>query len=104
LYSASLPACRAIAPCPSILGEASNSLVGNANLIGKVFLIREERRPFVPAVTHIDGSGRLQTVYRSTSAHYWPLIDAFRALTGVPMLINTSFNENEPVICRPEEQ
>jgi carbamoyltransferase len=57
----------------------------------------------VPAVTHVDGSGRLQTVHRSTNPRYWRLIDAFRALTGVPMLLNTSFNENEPVVCRPEE-
>jgi carbamoyltransferase len=54
-------------------------------------------------VTHVDGSGRLQTVHQSTNSRYWRLIDAFRALTGVPMLLNTSFNENEPVVCRPEE-
>ena len=57
----------------------------------------------VPAVTHIDGSGRLQTVYRATNSRFWQLIEAFRALTGVPMLLNTSFNENEPVVCCPEE-
>ncbi len=54
-------------------------------------------------MTHVDGSGRLHTVYQSTNQRYWRLIDAFRALTGVPMLLNTSFNENEPVVCRPEE-
>jgi Carbamoyltransferase C-terminus len=67
------------------------------------FQVREDKRPLIPAVTHVDGSGRLQTVHQSTNSRYWRLIDAFRALTGVPMLLNTSFNENEPVVCRPEE-
>jgi carbamoyltransferase len=69
----------------------------------KVFPIREERRPEIPAVTHVDGSGRLQTVHRGTNPLYWRLIDTFRQETGVPMLLNTSFNENEPIVCRPEE-
>jgi carbamoyltransferase len=69
----------------------------------QVYQIREERRPLIPAVTHVDGSGRLQTVYRQTNPRYWQLIDAFRDLTGIPMVLNTSFNENEPVVCRPEE-
>jgi carbamoyltransferase len=51
----------------------------------------------------VDGSGRLQTVTRDSNARYYALIEAFRALTGVPMVLNTSFNENEPVVCRPEE-
>jgi carbamoyltransferase len=54
-------------------------------------------------VTHVDGSGRLQTVDRASNPRYYGLIDTFRDLTGVPMLLNTSFNENEPVVCRPEE-
>ena len=57
----------------------------------------------MPAVTHVDGSGRLQTVTRHTNPRYYRLIEAFRDLTGVPMVLNTSFNENEPVVCRPEE-
>ncbi len=69
----------------------------------QVFQIREEKRPEIPAVTHADGSGRLQTVYEETNPRYWKLIEAFRAETGVPMVLNTSFNENEPVVCRPEE-
>ena len=56
-----------------------------------------------PAVTHVDGSGRLQTVYRHTNPGYYRLIECFRDLTGVPMVLNTSFNENEPVVCWPEE-
>jgi carbamoyltransferase len=69
----------------------------------QVAQVREHKRALIPAVTHVDGSGRLQTVYRQTNPRYWQVIDAFRAATGVPMLLNTSFNENEPVVCRPEE-
>jgi carbamoyltransferase len=69
----------------------------------KVFPIREEKRPEIPAVTHVDGTGRLQTVHRDTNSRYWRLIDTFRQRTGVPMLLNTSFNENEPIVCTPEE-
>jgi carbamoyltransferase len=69
----------------------------------QVFQIREQKRAEIPAVTHVDGSGRLQTVHAHTNARYYALIEAFEALTGVPMVLNTSFNENEPVVCRPEE-
>jgi carbamoyltransferase len=69
----------------------------------QVFQIREEKRRLIPAVTHVDGSGRLQTVYRATNPRYYRLIEAFAELTGVPLVLNTSFNENEPVVCRPEE-
>lgn len=69
----------------------------------QVYQIRPEKRANIPAVTHVDGSGRLQTVDRHTNARYWNLIDSFRELTGVPIVLNTSFNENEPVVCRPEE-
>ncbi|HVZ74070.1 MAG TPA: carbamoyltransferase C-terminal domain-containing protein [Polyangia bacterium] len=69
----------------------------------KVFQIREDKRAQIPAVTHVDGSGRLQTVYRDTNERYHDLISAFRDLTGVPMVLNTSFNENEPVVCKPAE-
>ena len=69
----------------------------------QVYQIRAERRATIPAVTHVDGSGRLQTVQQHTNPRYYRLIEAFRKLTGVPMLLNTSFNENEPVVCKPEE-
>lgn len=69
----------------------------------QVYQVREERRSEIPAVTHVDGSGRLQTVTRESNPLYYELIEAFRELTGVPMVLNTSFNENEPVVCRPEE-
>jgi carbamoyltransferase len=69
----------------------------------QVFKIRPDKRAAIPAVTHVDGSGRLQTVTKSANPRYSKLIGAFRDLTGVPILLNTSFNENEPVVCRPEE-
>jgi len=69
----------------------------------QVFQIRAEKRALIPAVTHVDGSGRLQTVHRRSNSLYHHLISAFRDLTGVPMVLNTSFNENEPVVCSPEE-
>ncbi len=60
-------------------------------------------RDRLPAVTHIDGTGRVQTVDRRTNERYWQLLRAFDALTGVPVLLNTSFNENEPIVCTPEQ-
>ena len=69
----------------------------------KVFQIKEERRSEIPAVTHADGSGRLQTVYEATNPKYHLLISKFMEITGVPMLLNTSFNENEPVVNHPKE-
>lgn len=67
-----------------------------------VYQVRPERRPEIPAVTHIDGSGRLQTVSRAVNARYYQLIADFAELTGVPVLLNTSFNENEPIVCTPD--
>lgn len=69
----------------------------------QVIPIRAERRSQIPAVTHVDGTGRLQTVDRTNNPRYYALIETFFRLTGVPMVLNTSFNENEPVVCRPEE-
>ena len=68
-----------------------------------VYQIKEERRSEIPAVTHVDGSGRLQTVSRETNARYYQLISDFAALTGVPVVLNTSFNENEPIVCTPQQ-
>ncbi|HUL73824.1 MAG TPA: carbamoyltransferase C-terminal domain-containing protein [Vicinamibacterales bacterium] len=68
-----------------------------------VYPVQRAKREVIPAVTHIDGSGRLQTVSRGTNPVYWQLLDAFRQRTGVPIVLNTSFNENEPIVHRPEE-
>lgn len=69
----------------------------------QVFQIRVEKRREIPAVTHVDGSGRLQTVSSRSNPLYHRLISTFAEVTGVPIVLNTSFNENEPVVCRPEE-
>jgi carbamoyltransferase len=69
----------------------------------KVYPIRPEKRPLVPAVTHVDGTGRLQTVSSRMNPRYWRLISAFEQRTGVPMVLNTSFNENEPIVNTPAE-
>ena len=69
----------------------------------QVYPVRPDKRSVIPAVTHVDGSGRLQTVSVETNPRYWRLIDAFRARTGVPVLLNTSFNENEPIVHEPSE-
>jgi carbamoyltransferase len=66
-----------------------------------VYQIKPERRAEIPAVTHVDGSGRLQTVSRHVNDRYYQLISDFNELTGVPIVLNTSFNENEPVVCTP---
>jgi len=69
----------------------------------KVFPIRPEKRAAIPAVTHVDGSGRLQTVSKKTNPLYHALIEKFREKTGVPIILNTSLNENEPVVRTPAE-
>lgn len=69
----------------------------------KVYNVLPEKRDVIPAVTHVDGTGRLQTVDRAHSPLYWKLINAFKERTGVPVVLNTSFNENEPIVCTPQE-
>ena len=69
----------------------------------KVFPIKPEKYDVIPAVTHVDGTGRLQTVDKEVSPRYYALIDRFREKTGVPILLNTSFNENEPIVNTPAE-
>ena len=69
----------------------------------RVFKIKETQRSKIPAVTHVDGTGRLQTVSATHSPEYYSLIEAFRQKTGVPILVNTSFNENEPIVNTPAE-
>jgi carbamoyltransferase len=69
----------------------------------QVYPVRPDKREIIPAVTHVDGSGRLQSVSPQTNFRFWRLIEAFRARTGVPVLLNTSFNENEPIVMSPAE-
>ena len=91
---------------PSILREAVAEWFetdDDVPFMMKVFQIRPERRAQIPAVTHVDGSGRLQTVTAEANPKYHRMIEQFREITGVPIVLNTSFNENEPIVCRPEE-
>ena len=91
---------------PSILREAvSNWFEDDADVpfMLQVLPIRRECQSQIPAVTHVDGTGRLQTVERTANPRYYALIEAFFEITGVPMVLNTSFNENEPVVCQPAE-
>lgn len=91
---------------PSILKEYTGEYfekVEDVPFMEKVFPIRKEKREIIPAVTHVDGTGRLQTVMKDVSPRYYALIDTFRQKTGVPILLNTSFNENEPIVNTPEE-
>lgn len=69
-------------------------------LVGDVL---EEKRGIIPAVTHADGTARVHTVSREVNPRYWELIDEFAKITGVPVIINTSFNENEPIVCTPKD-
>jgi carbamoyltransferase len=69
----------------------------------KVFPIKKEKHAVIPAVTHADGTGRLQTVDKVVTPRYYELIEAFRKKTGVPILLNTSFNENEPIVNSPHD-
>jgi carbamoyltransferase len=91
---------------PSVLEEAVKDWFeedDDVPFMMQVFQIRGDKRPLIPAVTHVDGSGRLQAVYQHTNPRYHRLIEAYRELTGIPMVLNTSFNENEPVVCEPKE-
>ena len=91
---------------PSVLEEAIDDYFIDASadpFMAQVYPIRPEMRELIPAVTHVDGSGRLQTVSRCSNPRYWRLIRAFADLTGVPIVLNTSFNENEPIVERPEQ-
>src|SRR5262249_13979693 len=91
---------------PSVLEEAVNEWFEEDDAVPfmmQVFQIRADKRKLIPAVTHVDGSGRLQTVSRAANPRYHRLIDSFRSLTNIPMILNTSFNENEPVVCQPQE-
>ena len=91
---------------PSILKEYVSEyfeLNDDVPFMEKVFLIKKEKRSEIPAVTHVDGTGRLQSVDKEISPRYYALIETFRKKTGVPILLNTSFNENEPIVNSPSE-
>jgi carbamoyltransferase len=91
---------------PSILAESTGEWFEKSHpspFMTLAYSVRPEKREKIPAPTHVDGTGRLQTVTREANPRYWGLIKAFDQLTGVPVVLNTSFNDNEPIVCRPEE-
>ena len=90
---------------PSILKEYVPEyfeVMDEVPFMEKVFPIRKDKQHLIPAVTHADGTGRLQTVDKNVTPRYYQLIETFRQKTGVPILLNTSFNENEPIVNSPE--
>jgi carbamoyltransferase len=92
---------------PSVLAEYQNEFFESASsspFMQMVFPVREEKKGLIPAVVHQDGTGRLQSVYKDTNHRYWNLIEEFRKITGIPVILNTSFNDNdEPIVCSPKE-
>ena len=91
---------------PSVLLEATGDYFDQSYpdpFMIKVYNVLPEKREEIPAVTHVDGTGRLQTVEREHAPLYWSLIHAFGEKTGTPVVLNTSFNENEPIVCTPDE-
>lgn len=91
---------------PSILAERVGDYFEETHpspFMQMTYKVKQEKRAEIPAPTHVDGTGRLQTVAAVENPLYWKLIKEFEKLTGVPVLLNTSFNDNEPVVCRPEE-
>jgi len=91
---------------PSILREAVGEWFEtdyDVPFMLQVYQVLEDKRSLIPAVVHINGSGRLQTVTEAQNRRYYRLIEAFRGYTGIPMVLNTSFNENEPVVNTPSE-
>ena len=91
---------------PSILEESIGEyfeINESAPFMEKVFKIKSDKRSQIPAVTHVDGTGRLQSVSYKTNPLYWDLINTFAQRTGVPIVLNTSLNENEPVVRTPDE-
>jgi len=91
---------------PSVIEEAVGDYFEEnypAPFMEKVYVIKPEKRKIIPAVTHVDGTGRLQSVGPQNNPLYYKLIKEFGKLTGEPIILNTSFNENEPIVNRPEE-
>jgi carbamoyltransferase len=91
---------------PSMLEEESTTIFGKPHIdpfMVTVLSVAEDQRERIPAVVHVDGTARPQTVSRKTNPRYWQLIREFEQISGVPMLLNTSFNVQEPIVCSPED-
>ena len=94
---------------PSVLEEEAHAYFDMTGLHASPFMlftvpVWPERRAAIPSVTHVDGTARIQTVSRRTNLLFWELISSFRRITGIPLVLNTSFNiRNEPIVCCPED-
>jgi carbamoyltransferase len=91
---------------PSVMHEEMDSwfeFQKSVPHMSEVYNVIESKRYLIPAVTHVDGTGRVQTVNQSDNYKFYSLIKAFKNETGVPIILNTSFNENEPIVSNPEE-
>ena len=91
---------------PSILAEATSHWFEQSHpspFMTMAYSVRPEKRDKIPAPTHVDGTGRLQTVTKTANPRYWKLIKEVERQTGVPVVLNTSFNDNEPIVCKPQE-
>ena len=91
---------------PSVLFEEKNKWFGNSHYnpyMSCVEKINDNKKHLIQGVTHIDGTGRVQTITKEFNENFYNLINAFSKISGVPMLLNTSFNENEPIVRKPEE-
>jgi carbamoyltransferase len=91
---------------PSILAEASSEWFEKSHpspFMTMAYSVRPEKRDKIPAPTHVDGTGRLQTVTKTANPRYWKLIKEVERQTSVPVVLNTSFNDNEPIVCKPQE-
>jgi carbamoyltransferase len=92
---------------PAILAECAGDYFGDAcevPYMEKVLRVRADKRDTIPAVTHVDGTSRLQTVSSRQDPLFWALLDRFHHLTGVPLVLNTSFNiQGEPIVCSPSD-
>ncbi len=107
LFSAKIKPRESFRPfAMSILREAVSDWFeqdDDVPFMAQVFHIRPKHRTLIPAVTHVDGSSQLQTVHKETNPRFYGLISAFSELTSVPILLNTAFSENEPIVCYSEE-
>ena len=91
---------------PSVLKDKQNEwfeINDSVPFMSKVYNVREDKKSIIPAVTHVDGTGRLQTVHEEVNPIFFKLIEKFYKITSIPILLNTSFNENEPIVCNPTE-
>lgn len=91
---------------PSVLYDKSSDwfeIFDDVPFMGQVANVWEDKRALIPAVTHVNGTGRLQTVSPNTNLKFYKLIECFEQITSVPIILNTSFNENEPIVCTPDQ-